>query len=490
MVKRAEYVVEMYDLYTPLIGGINRTVVNDFEKMLSKNSHFKIWYDKNLSTIQKIGDKYDLSVYLDPDVNVDQIQYAGREKKISVPSSHQPIPLTTKNDLHKALLIGIIFYLYSPKKLDPTKLPIPKSNTNNMKGGVKFGESISDISGSKAFERQIFLFQNEDSPQKYCMKIVPSAEKRYIKEINIYYELNSLDKTDINITDKIVKMLDAGRILGDNLGFDAIVRVFPDIDVQDNGTYDDIFAITIDDEDILFNNTYLFNQIINFRDKMGNLLYYVTEKDDDYVTMADIVRGKYYVGLEDKICPLIDHIFTTLEYLNNLYGFVHWDLHFDNLLIDTELDNFKLFDFDLSSTNQVKNYEIIKRLPSLRKVYYGFSNKNDLREFGYFYDMVNFVLRLPDDIFGEIFRCDDVRPELKKYLSNIRNNYDYLLSNPSTYYIELPEKVREFYLDTKRIYVGGKSNYQIAQNKSDENNYQKKYIKYKTKYLDLVNNLK
>lgn len=48
--------------------------------------------------------------------------------------------------------------------------------------------------------------------------------------------------------------------------------------------------------------------------------------------------------------------------MNKTYGFIHMDLHSSNLLINEETLNFKLFDFDSSSTQKHVNLSSLYKL--------------------------------------------------------------------------------------------------------------------------------
>ena len=52
----------------------------------------------------------------------------------------------------------------------------------------------------------------------------------------------------------------------------------------------------------------------------------------------------------------------TLIHLNHKIGFIHWDLHLGNLLINKKTGiEFLLYDFDLSETDSVKNDVMFER---------------------------------------------------------------------------------------------------------------------------------
>jgi thiamine kinase-like enzyme len=63
-----------------------------------------------------------------------------------------------------------------------------------------------------------------------------------------------------------------------------------------------------------------------------------------------------------KFHILLEKLFTTLIYLNKNFGFIHWDLHTGNLLINKiTCTSFLLYDFDMSETNMFNNNEFIGR---------------------------------------------------------------------------------------------------------------------------------
>ena len=54
---------------------------------------------------------------------------------------------------------------------------------------------------------------------------------------------------------------------------------------------------------------------------------------------------------DEKYLKLSNKIVLDLQYLYKVYGFIHWDLHTQNILVNKDITKYKLFDFDMSQLN-------------------------------------------------------------------------------------------------------------------------------------------
>lgn len=141
------------------------------------------------------------------------------------------------------------------------------------------------------------------------------------------------------------------------------------------------------------------NILYNYED--NNLLYNFTEFNNMFEPLKS--SGIYDISLVqkgispnyDEINTLILNIIKTLCYLNSTFGFIHYDLHSQNLLVGISEDPnvggylFKLFDFDLSRTDANQNTEYFRRVNSDLKL-------NNVKLNGLYFDIFRFITYFPE----------------------------------------------------------------------------------------------
>lgn len=89
------------------------------------------------------------------------------------------------------------------------------------------------------------------------------------------------------------------------------------------------------------------------------MLYYILEYNPNFGILGN------YTKKTDNKCSFAFSVLNILHYLHLNYGFSHNDLHEENMLVlvkDNKFIDFKLFDFDVSSTNKIKNNSLFKNL--------------------------------------------------------------------------------------------------------------------------------
>ena len=201
---------------------------------------------------------------------------------------------------------------------------------------------VSDLSGSadKKKQRLVYLLQtNINDPIKFVIKITPK-EFDDVNEINIYKELSSVLK-ETQFKNNIIKYYGDGD-------FPVLQDRNKQEDFQINfdvpGVPDKIISIN-------YSDIGLWDDVIKYQSyhKGNEFQYLIIEYDDDFRTLKNSLSR---VPNSQK-CSLFENLAKMLLYLNKLIGFSHWDLHSGNILVDTnDPVNFKLFDFDHSSTNK------------------------------------------------------------------------------------------------------------------------------------------
>ncbi len=205
---------------------------------------------------------------------------------------------------------------------------------------------VDDLSGDKHEDRLIYMISvNNDI--KY-VKITPNSEPEYDAEINIYKELNAYMNRNIITKNKILQMCHNGIIT--NLCSNIQMQLNKDIICKLSSEYS-------------LNIKHLYKENNNDHKNYG-IQYFVTDYNDNFCSIINnsiFFRGKYTENPE-KFHILMENLFTTLIHLNHKLGFIHWDLHAENLLINKETcTDFLLYDFDMAETDLIVNNSCIDR---------------------------------------------------------------------------------------------------------------------------------
>ena len=239
-------------------------------------------------------------------------------------------------------------------------------------GGLKTkvdGVEMNDISGEeKRWERLIYIIQSSKSEQQYILKIT-TDEEYYRKEIDIYKELNEIAEKEEQLKGKIIKLYGSGEIEPHdvenkpwlNRGIDIIFKFTDGSELvkishkKNEELYTNIHMLGRTETCIKKEEEYgeEYCAMFKYADK---LLYIILEYDPDYMTLGKYTEEKGYT----VSCEFVDSVVKDLILLNTKYGYCHWDLHAENLLVHEDKKKrllYKFFDFDLATTNKNENYE-------------------------------------------------------------------------------------------------------------------------------------
>lgn len=354
-----DYILQIYDIGTPLVGAITNHVLLSFYNLYLKKTDFTVWYDKNENQIDNIpiDMKYksffqyttiDLSelihvlntgIRLNIGITNNKVESI---EKLDEIHKFKPIPIMNGGEYNKNKIInfciGIMFYLFSPEDVSKDHLPIAIDKTTMSGGGVV----MKDISGAKSKERVVVIL-GVNSKEHYVLKFTPDLDRmeNYKNEIAIYEELNDYMLKREELKNNIVKIYEHGQI-----------SIYPPKQCM-----------------ICVNKKYYRITDENILNRIGKLkpipIYYTTlEYNREYKTLRQIMRKRYHITEEEKY-NLIRKITIVLYTLNRMLGFAHMDLHVDNILIDRKFNNFKLFDFDLSITKNTPNmtfFDIVTKI--------------------------------------------------------------------------------------------------------------------------------
>lgn len=463
-----EYAIQMYNLYTPLKHSINQTVIDHFLRLQNEENDFSKFIKSNKDTINQIT-IVNINDYIDQTVlttqqqkNIPEINqlYQTSQEAGKLPAK----PLQIQDSSIKLFFLKcIIFYLYSSNDLTNDSLPKAREIKRQSGGNGNGIEDIHDVSGAKKSERLVFMFKIANSPLKYCMKIV-NNDDAYINEIKIYQRLKKINQTDGYIADRVLDIK--------GYGF-----VSPNI----NNTKS--FDIIIDNETInitSMSNASMISAIINYQELNPVVIYFITPKNDDYVTLESLMsKSSGYKTVEKNVCDLCSELIRLLYYLNSNYDFVHWDLHFDNLLVLKSATNFLLYDFDLSTIDTVPSNEIGTRITAIHDIQEQMDS-NDFLYYGFYYDLINFMLRFNDEIRMKLYdECSDelIPRKMKSIIEEIQIELINNNINTSTDYYQV------LALGVYNIMVEVETKNSDLMFGGEKVDYKQKYKKYKLKYL-------
>ncbi|ARF08365.1 serine/threonine protein kinase [Catovirus CTV1] len=330
--KKLDYVVQIDNIGTPLANSITIENVMDFWKLYNnEKSAFRNWYNNKYNILSDIADDHKFDTVINKYVtdNVKNLMNMFKNDQIKNPNNFLPLTkpiavggMSTKDI--KVFVSGITCFLFNKSVSNVVDLPIPK------KTKVKL---LANKSGEKAKVRLIYIIEFKN--KQYVLKITKKTPY-YENEINIYEELNQIVAKNSILKNNVIK------IFGKNT-----------LDEKSEK-----FVITINNENIDVSeseNVLLYNVIKKyFKDTgMSKIFCSVLEYNNDYITLYTKQKSSNPVKY---VCVLAEKVLDALLYLNVNYGFVHFDLHEDNILINSK-DEFKFFDFDLSSTEKNKSTE-------------------------------------------------------------------------------------------------------------------------------------
>lgn len=225
--------------------------------------------------------------------------------------------------------------------------------------------------------KEVLVFVINSITTQICVKICPVATSNNTKEIEIYERLNELMRYDKHIKNKILKMYNYGfftakdRLNGafklniSNVpnGLDSSnplneIQVARRIKQIINKIYDyEVENKSDDDSDGSDDSDNNDNNVT------CKLQYLITDYDSDFVSIDKNIKifKSHYETNPDDLYNLLEGLFNVLIYLYKTYGFIHWDLHYENLLVNkNNFTEFLLFDFNYSEMFGMENNEFIE----------------------------------------------------------------------------------------------------------------------------------
>jgi hypothetical protein len=231
-------------------------------------------------------------------------------------------------------------------------------------------EFIENYSGDKENKRLVYLVRF--AGQTVVVKIM-NGDKKALKEKYLYRFFNKKSKRDEIVRKQVLRSYDTEDYVTEHINDKQSKQniQFIIIPCEVNGVK---YKVKLDNTVIPLNNKdepFLNSKATGLKQGTYNRVnelysqcsYLVVEVRPEFTIYKEYVNGEANPQILKEIITKTDNV---LSYLNKLYGFNHWDLHYNNLLIDvhrgTPID-ICLFDFDLSAGGDYTNIDAyMKRL--------------------------------------------------------------------------------------------------------------------------------
>ena len=331
-------------------------------------------------------------------------------------------------------------------------------------GGELKHEDTEVISGNKRSLRIIFkikysVVSDEQSnlDKTVVLKLSNPSKETYLKEIKIYKELNELTE-DLNHPhhNEILKILSKNETV----------------------KYDDnhIYTIELDDGNLKITNANISKMIKIWQTNNQTISAYILVTEyTEYKRLYDYKReSKIFQPIEANV--MFNKIIKLLYYLNDTIGFCHFDLHGDNILVDSE-GNIKLYDFDLSSTTKNINSKYCSMIVNCGELKYA----SDIKEEDYKKKIINngFKFDLTQIYYWIVICCDDVSFNDEKFSNLNKVIGDIKTDEEGDLYEKILKHCKNIDLETL------KNNFHLENGTEQKEKVEHKYHKYKMKYWNL-----
>lgn len=333
----ATWCVEIYNIARPLKRALTAKNISRFYD-LSKSRHngFYLWLQNNFYRMQYLIMHHDaklnvLQSYFESDIyhiiaNADYFDLAKKQQaSYPVYDRHSMIQVGGSDVI--TFLWCIVFFLFDFYLIDLQNLSYT-INEFDMLGGqpeAKLSYFLNANSETKQKKRLVFCVEYQMS--RFALKIARNTDE-FLNEFNIYQQLMSLQSPNIV---RICNSDPELKIMNNNLILNADGTEFRISDVDELGL-----------------------EAIESNLKICILTHY----DPEYATLSKIMPK---LTFEEKIF-FLQKVTKFLYKLNRDIGLIHWDLHTGNILVHVQnYTQFKIYDFDLSSTKLYQNHSLFKK---------------------------------------------------------------------------------------------------------------------------------
>jgi hypothetical protein len=248
------------------------------------------------------------------------------------------------------------------KKKKRTYKQVPKYTVGFSENDTEF---LENYSGDKEDKRLVYLIRF--GGQTVVAKIM-NGDKKALKEKYLYRFFNEKAKRDQIVKKQILRSYDTEDFVREHIDQPSPYVILP---CTVNGIKYNVKlnndVIPVNNQGESFLKTSSIGTAIGTYNRVNELYaqcsYLVVEVRQEFSIYKEYVKGDPTPKVLKEIITKTDQ---TLAYLNSQYRFNHWDLHYNNLLIDINPNtptDICLFDFDLSAGGDYSNVDAyIRRL--------------------------------------------------------------------------------------------------------------------------------
>ena len=219
---------------------------------------------------------------------------------------------------------------------------------NPLSGGIGEMNTVKNITGNKRLHRLVYIISLnlDDKISQYIIKITRRADQ-YKREIENYHNINNfvdLLKLHKKYAPSVIKLYspwkdteDSSYIIKENNTIISFINYAKQYDIE----------LPNDISRLIRSRIAIITPFENFDERREKIVYYmITEYDPMYTPgVKSLLPNSDY----DAKINMYLRIAHDLKILNDGIGFVHWDLHDDNILFNSN-GCVKYYDFDMSDT--------------------------------------------------------------------------------------------------------------------------------------------
>ena len=254
---------------------------------------------------------------------------------------------------------------YKPKKGKKKKRVYKQVPKYTLEISEKDVEFIENYSGDKENKRLVYLISF--GGQTVVAKIM-DGDKKALKEKYIYRFFNEKAKNDEIVKKHVLRSYDTEDFVREHIEESSPYVILPCVvnDVKYNVKLNnDVIPVNEQGEPFLKTSSIgtpigTYNRV---NERYAQCSYLVVEVRQEFSVYKEYVKGDPTQKVLKEIIIKTDQV---LAYLNSQYKFNHWDLHYNNLLVNITPNtptDICLFDFDLAAGGDYSNVDAyIRRL--------------------------------------------------------------------------------------------------------------------------------
>ena len=293
--------------------------------------------------------------------------FAENSRKYFTPSA---LKYLEKYNMAPGDILSAISNSYNPEYYNSNRMN--DLNDYLLQSGGKSGKILDDVileedySGDKTTTRLVYLIRFKD---KTVVTKIGRGTAQFLVEKNIYKYFNERTK-DLVVKNHILRTYDTRQFPNEFLEKPNPYILLP---CKINGKKyklklsNDNIPVNSENQPFLTSKKNKIKGVYNYiksKSKYDTCLYIILEVKPKYFILKDYVKD---VDADPGITKRIFYkTINLLNYLNNMYGFNHWDLHYHNLMVYVSPKNkngkiisdkkrtidIRFFDFDLSAVGR------------------------------------------------------------------------------------------------------------------------------------------